>query len=178
MVVTLDHELPTFEELTVEEVPISTPGLRAGAHHLGKYCLEVNDDFVMCKQENKNDARKCINEGKAVTSCALEFFRKLKVNCYDEFQIYSNCIDKSSARLEFEPCRKTQAVYDKCVFEKMGIERPEHGFFCKARVYTGNRPKPPVEEPQVFGDLPVGLKDFNDEERLPAKYGQRNWFVK
>lgn len=37
MVVTFDHELPTFEELTVEEVPISTPGLRAGAHHLGNF---------------------------------------------------------------------------------------------------------------------------------------------
>lgn len=36
MVVTFNHELPTVEELTVEEVPISTPGLRAAAHHLGK----------------------------------------------------------------------------------------------------------------------------------------------
>ncbi|XP_015366864.1 PREDICTED: NADH dehydrogenase [ubiquinone] 1 alpha subcomplex subunit 8 [Diuraphis noxia] len=177
MVVTNDIELPTYEELTVEEVPISSPGLRAAAHHIGKYCLDVNDEFMMCKQET-NDPRKCLNEGKAVTSCALEFFRKLKGNCFDEFQIYSNCIDKSSSRMDFEPCRKTQAVYDKCVFEKMGIERPEHGFFCKARVYTGNRPKPPVQEPQVFGELPVGLKDFKEEERPPAKYGQRNWFIK
>ncbi|VVC33519.1 NADH dehydrogenase [ubiquinone] (complex I), alpha subcomplex, subunit 8 [Cinara cedri] len=176
MVVTNNHELPTFEELTVEEVPISTPGLRAAAHHIGKYCLEVNDEFMMCK-EDTNDPRKCLNEGKAVTSCALEFFRKLKGNCYDEFQIYSNCIDKSSSTLDFQPCRKTQAVYDKCVFEKLGIERPEHGFFCKPRVYTGNRPKP-VEELTVFSDLPVGLKDFEDEERPPAKYGIRNWFMK
>lgn len=36
MVVTNNHELPTIEELTVEEVPISTPGLRAAAHHLGE----------------------------------------------------------------------------------------------------------------------------------------------
>ena len=176
MVVTNNHELPTIEELTVEEVPISTPGLRAAAHHLGKYCLDVNDEFMICKQETK-DPRKCINEGKAVTSCALQFFRKLKVNCYDEFQIYSNCIDRSSNRLDFEPCRKTQAVYDKCVFEKMGIERPEFGFFCKARVYTGDRPKP-VEEPQVFDNLPIGLKDFKEEERPPAKYGLRNWYIK
>lgn len=39
MVVTYDHKLPTFEELTVEEVPISTPGLRAGAHHFGNYFI-------------------------------------------------------------------------------------------------------------------------------------------
>lgn len=37
MVVTNDLELPTFEELTVEEVPISSPGLRAAANHLGNY---------------------------------------------------------------------------------------------------------------------------------------------
>lgn len=37
MVVTNNHDLPTFEELTVEEVPISTPGLRAAAHHLGNF---------------------------------------------------------------------------------------------------------------------------------------------
>lgn len=145
--------------------------------HTGKYCLDVNDDFMMCKQET-NDPRKCLNEGKAVTSCALQFFRTLKGSCYDEFQIYSNCIDKSSSRLEFEPCRKTQAVYDKCVFEKMGIERPEFGFFCKARVYTGSRPKPLPESPQEFADLPIGLKDYEDKERPPAKYGQRNWFFK
>lgn len=41
MVVTYDHELPTIEELTVEEVPISTPGLRAGAHHFG-------NNFFLC----------------------------------------------------------------------------------------------------------------------------------
>lgn len=43
MVVTYDHELPTFEELTVEEVPISTPGLRAAAHHIGDYYLFCNN---------------------------------------------------------------------------------------------------------------------------------------
>lgn len=37
MVVTHNHDLPTYEELTVEEVPISTPGLRAAAHHLGNF---------------------------------------------------------------------------------------------------------------------------------------------
>lgn len=37
MVVTNDLELPTYEELTVEEVPISSPGLRAAAHHFGNF---------------------------------------------------------------------------------------------------------------------------------------------
>jgi len=41
MVVTNDHELPTYEELTVEEVPISSPGLRAAAHHIGNFLLII-----------------------------------------------------------------------------------------------------------------------------------------
>jgi hypothetical protein len=35
--VTKSLELPTFEELTVEEVPISSPGLRAASNHFGIY---------------------------------------------------------------------------------------------------------------------------------------------
>lgn len=38
MVITFDHDLPTDEELTVPELNISGPALRAGAFHLGKYC--------------------------------------------------------------------------------------------------------------------------------------------
>lgn len=41
MVVTLDTELPTEEELTVPELKLSGPALRAGAFHLGKYCQDT-----------------------------------------------------------------------------------------------------------------------------------------
>lgn len=41
MVITLDHELPTEEELTVPELKLSGPALRAGAFHLGKYCQDT-----------------------------------------------------------------------------------------------------------------------------------------
>jgi len=30
--------LPSYEELEVQEIEMSTPVLRAGAHHFGKYC--------------------------------------------------------------------------------------------------------------------------------------------
>lgn len=46
MVVTNDTELPTFEELTVEEVPISTPGLRAAAHHFGNFFLLLSLRYI------------------------------------------------------------------------------------------------------------------------------------
>lgn len=41
MVITSDIELPSDEELTVPELKLSGPSLRAGAFHLGKYCQET-----------------------------------------------------------------------------------------------------------------------------------------
>jgi hypothetical protein len=40
---TFQVELPTEEELTVPEVNISSPALRAGAFQLGKYCEAQNN---------------------------------------------------------------------------------------------------------------------------------------
>lgn len=40
MVVTLDTKLPSDEELTMPELKLSGPALRAGAFHLGKYCQD------------------------------------------------------------------------------------------------------------------------------------------
>lgn len=40
MVVTLDTKLPTEDELTMPELKLSGPALRAGAFHLGKYCQD------------------------------------------------------------------------------------------------------------------------------------------
>ena len=43
MVFTKNLKMPTDEELTVQEVNISTSGLRAGAFHLGKHCEQQNN---------------------------------------------------------------------------------------------------------------------------------------
>lgn len=43
MVVTSDINLPTEEELTVPEIKLSGPALRAGSFHLGKYCEYQNN---------------------------------------------------------------------------------------------------------------------------------------
>ncbi|KAF0292347.1 NADH dehydrogenase [ubiquinone] 1 alpha subcomplex subunit 8 [Amphibalanus amphitrite] len=57
-------------------------------------------EFMLCRQEEK-DPRKCLAEGRAVTSCALEFFRKVKSTCLDEFNQYANCLDRGSPDLKF-----------------------------------------------------------------------------
>ncbi|XP_059613262.1 NADH dehydrogenase [ubiquinone] 1 alpha subcomplex subunit 8 [Phlebotomus argentipes] len=171
MVVTYNVELPTEEELTVPEVNLSGPALKAGAFHLGKYCEFQNNEFMLCRDELK-DPRKCLKEGNAVTSCALEFFRKVKKTCREEFTQYTNCLDKSSQDQAFKPCRKTQGVYDKCILDNLQIERPHYGYFCRARIHDSERPAPPKKEKKVYPDATPGLPD--DYPRESARYGSRN----
>ena len=51
---TKDIWLPTEEELTVQEVPLGTPSLRAGAMHLGKACEVQNNEFMLCRGETQD----------------------------------------------------------------------------------------------------------------------------
>jgi hypothetical protein len=41
--ITEDFNLPTEDELTVPEVNLSSPALRAGSFHMGKYCENQNN---------------------------------------------------------------------------------------------------------------------------------------
>ena len=52
--------------------------------------------------------RKCLKEGKDVTSCSMEFFRKVKAMCATEFMTYASCLERGSANMEFSNCRNTQ----------------------------------------------------------------------
>ena len=60
-------------------------------------------------------------------------------------------------------CRKTRGIFDKCVFEKLGIEKPELGYFSKVRVHDTKRVKPkrdiplpePTPDPPTVEDVPV-----------------------
>uniref|UniRef100_R4G8C1 Putative nadh dehydrogenase n=1 Tax=Rhodnius prolixus TaxID=13249 RepID=R4G8C1_RHOPR len=175
MVLTQELNLPTEEELTVPEVNVSSAVLRTASFHLGKYCENVNNESSGINAEYPDDPRKCLAEGKIVTSCSLEFFRALKKNCRPEFEAHAECVDKSSTNFSFTPCRKTQAVYDGCMLEKLGIERPYYGYFCEAKIHDTKRPKPPPPEVQVFPDYSPGLPD--DYPRYPPKYGGRHQYL-
>ncbi|XP_063589238.1 NADH dehydrogenase [ubiquinone] 1 alpha subcomplex subunit 8-like [Penaeus indicus] len=171
--ITKDFTLPTEEELTVQEINISTPALRAAAFHVGKQCEKQNNEFMLCRAEEK-DPRKCIAEGKAVTACSLDFFRKIKKSCLEEFTQYSNCLDKSSKDLGFRHCRNTQSIYDKCVLDNLEIERPEFGYFCRPKIVDSARPKPAVDAPLEFPDAPEPLPEA---PARPSRYGTRFYWM-
>ena len=78
-------KFPSDEELTVEEVPLGSPYLRAGANHYGKYCEAQNNEFMLCRHETRNP-QACLAEGKIVTACANEFFRKVKIASFFKYQ--------------------------------------------------------------------------------------------
>lgn len=149
---TAETYLPTFEELEHPDIPFSTNILKAGAPQLGKYCEDKNDEFMLCRSEL--GLNRCVKEGKEVTDCTMEFFSKLKKNCYHELERFSYCLDKASADMTIRKCRKTQAAFDECVFEKFGIPKPSFGYFSRVRVYDSPRPAPPPEKPEIYGDRP------------------------
>ncbi|CAG9860046.1 unnamed protein product [Phyllotreta striolata] len=173
MGITNETKLPTEEELTVQEVNLSGPALKAAAFHVGKVCEWENNEFVLCREETK-DPRQCINEGKAVTSCALKFFQQVKKTCASEFMQYVTCLDKSSPDQQFTPCRKTQAVFDKCVLDNLGYERAPFDYFPRVHVHKTERPKPEPEKPTVYPEAVPGLPE--DAPKPPAKYGGRYIF--
>lgn len=170
MVVTEKIQLPDESELTVPEINLTYPVLHAASFYVGKKCEQENNEFILCRNEEK-DARRCINEGKAVTACALDFFKQLKKHCREDFEKHVQCLDKSSSILSFGHCRESQHVVDKCVLENLKIERPPFGYFCEAKIHDSPRPKPPPEKPTEFPDALPPLPEGKPEH--PAKFGSR-----
>lgn len=128
---------------------------------------------MLCRDEEK-DPRKCINQGKDVTSCSFEFFRLIKKSCHAEFTQYAKCLDKSSSDMGYKHCRNTQNVYDKCVLDNLNLERPGYGYFCRAQIVDSKRPKPAAPEPKVYEGVPHFLPP--DVEKPPSKFGGRVFF--
>ena len=49
----------------------------------------------------ERDPRKCLNEGKAVTNCGLDFYRKVKQNCRNELEKLAKCMEWTDYDLKF-----------------------------------------------------------------------------
>lgn len=59
------------------QVKVSSAVLKAAAHHYGAQCDKPNKEFMLCRWEEK-DPRRCLEEGKLVNKCALDFFRYIQ----------------------------------------------------------------------------------------------------
>jgi len=56
---------------------------------------------MLCYAEEK-DPRKCINEGKEVTRCGIEFYQNVREHCADEFTKYWRCVDYASHNMTLQ----------------------------------------------------------------------------
>lgn len=73
----------------------------------------------------------------------------------------------------FYSCRKTQAVFDKCMLDNLKMERPYFGYFSEVKVHHTERPRPEGVQRKEFAEAPVAIPD--DLPLPPAKFGKRSF---
>jgi len=119
MTATNETYLPTYEDLYVPPLNLTSPALRAGAFHLAMFCdveskvktaahfirLRLSSsssfwkhfvkEFMLCKAEESQDPRKCLKYNKEVSLCASRFFHKVKESCAESFTNYWQCLDNA-----------------------------------------------------------------------------------
>jgi NADH dehydrogenase (ubiquinone) 1 alpha subcomplex subunit 8 len=55
----------------VDEVGTTSAPLKSAAFFLAEHCRAVNEDFMLCKNEDRNPEH-CLKEGRRVTRCAQD----------------------------------------------------------------------------------------------------------
>eukprot|EP00127_Corallochytrium_limacisporum_P001810 Clim_evm17s84 gene=Clim_evmTU17s84 len=101
------------------EIEVTSSVLLGAARFIQPECRKIGDAFILCKAK-KQDPQKCLEEGKAVTQCALGVFKKIKQNCNEEFTKHWKCLDANNQ--SFQYCRTLEAEADKCMLDKVGIK--------------------------------------------------------
>ncbi|XP_013389227.1 NADH dehydrogenase [ubiquinone] 1 alpha subcomplex subunit 8 [Lingula anatina] len=139
-----DEYLPTWEEVTVPELKVTSIALRAIATQMGKYCDEPSKEFMLCRTET-GDPRKCLKAGRDVTRCGHEFLIKVKERCANQFQEYTDCLDyvpHRQLKFSFFGCKKLMKAFDQCILENFNQTAPEVGYFSRVRVQSTSQPRP------------------------------------
>ncbi|KAL9713017.1 hypothetical protein Ac2012v2_004258 [Leucoagaricus gongylophorus] len=83
-------DVPKVAELGVTSAP-----LKSAAFFIGAYCKEFNEDFMLCKNENRDPAH-CLKEGRRVTRCATDLINKMRENCSQQFEAHWNCLERNN----------------------------------------------------------------------------------
>jgi NADH dehydrogenase (ubiquinone) 1 alpha subcomplex subunit 8 len=83
--------------------------LYAIAKHLAIKCHKEEVAFMSCKEEYKHP-EDCLQEGKAVTSCAHSLLDQVMVKAPEQFKEYVDCLDHYS--FELKKCRAEQKKFE------------------------------------------------------------------
>ncbi|KAJ3998328.1 hypothetical protein F5050DRAFT_1254487 [Lentinula boryana] len=129
----LPDDIPKVQELGVTSGP-----LKSAAFFIGAYCKEYNEDFMLCKAENR-DPGHCLKEGRRVTRCATSLINKMRENCLSQFQEHWSCLERNNQ--EYYLCRKPERSLNTCMFEKLGLTKVIPG------TPQGQKPIHEVENP-------------------------------
>lgn len=69
------HQPFHYPKMSQDSTEVKQTGayLLAASKQIGKFCDDVNDQFIICKAENANPAF-CVEPGKRVTACAMSVY--------------------------------------------------------------------------------------------------------
>ncbi|SCZ92594.1 BZ3500_MvSof-1268-A1-R1_Chr5-2g08012 [Microbotryum saponariae] len=116
----------------VDELGVTSAPLKSASFFIGEHCQKYNEDFMLCKAENRNPEH-CLKEGRKVTRCAQDLITKVRSTCLAEFNAHWECLERNNQ--EFYLCRKPERVFNSCVFEKLKLAK--------------NIPGSPEDKPQI-----------------------------
>ena len=86
---------------------------------------------MLCMREEAGDMRQCLPEGREVTACGQELLSKIKAECAAEFTEHAACLHHSQLGYQ-RMCRPSQWPFEKCMIDRLGIEKPGLGEVQKA----------------------------------------------
>ncbi|KAG4300692.1 hypothetical protein PCANB_003038 [Pneumocystis canis] len=115
--------IPSIEEIPkINEIGVTSAPLKAASYFIGAYCKPFNEDFMLCKTENKEKGEAtCLKEGRRVTRCSIDLLENLHKYCADTFKKYWKCLDNNNQ--EFRSCRIQEREFNKCVFNNLKLEK-------------------------------------------------------
>ncbi|GMS87972.1 hypothetical protein PENTCL1PPCAC_10147, partial [Pristionchus entomophagus] len=175
MALTRDVKMPSDAELSVQEITLSTPYLKAVAPYMHMHCENEIKEYMLRRRELE-DPRATLKEGAAVTACGVRFLQSLKSTCADQTKQFADCIDQGSAKLYVAKCRDEQSKMDKCIEELLHIARPKLGYFSKPKAHESAQPKPVIVQRDYKAEAAKVIDSLPEEYHLRSDYRQyKDW---
>ncbi|KAJ1940524.1 ndufa8, NADH-ubiquinone oxidoreductase complex I 19kd subunit [Linderina macrospora] len=134
----VDPTPPPADLPHVDEVGSTGAPLKSASFFIGSVCQEYNEDFMLCKNEDR-DPKHCLAEGRKVTRCAIDVLEKIQANCATEFRAHWQCLDNKNQ--SFNKCRAPEKEYNACLFKALGWKK--------------NIPDAPANKPQIHERIPL-----------------------